>query len=289
MAQRTRGRRATAEKLGLLEDSEGKRRSGRKLPSDGAIVSRLFRRLFRIVLRVAATFFIGSIALVLLYRFVDPPVTPLMLIRPIEALSDGRLMWLDKEWIDIDDVDDDLLQSVIASEDARFFKHGGIDWEAVEAARKYNEKHAGEKMRGASTITMQCARNVFLWQDRNYIRKALEAYFTYLIEFLWGKKRILEIYVNVIEWGDGIYGVDAAAQHYFNTSASKLSAQQAALLVAVLPNPRRWSPAEPTEYIRKRAATIRKRAPVSKLDAIRKEESEPESRSDSDSKKKSSK
>ncbi len=226
MAQRSRGRRATAEKLGLLDDTEaanGKRRSGKKLPSDGAIVGRLLRKIVRILFRVAVTFFIGSVALVLLYRFVDPPLTPLMMIRPIEGVGNGRFVWIKKNWIDIDDVDPDLLKSVIGSEDARFFTHSGIDWKAVESAREYNEKHKGKKMRGASTITMQCARNVFLWQDRNYIRKALEAYFTYLIEFLWGKKRILEIYINIIEWGDGLYGVDAAAEEYFGTSAAKLT------------------------------------------------------------------
>ena len=268
MAKRSSGRRATAEQLGLLDSSEGSRRSGKKLPSDRAILGRLVHKLFRILFRIAATFFIGSIALVILYRFVDPPLTPLMIIRTVEGIGEGRFVWVDKNWIAIDDMDPDLLKSVIASEDARFFKHSGVDWKAVEAAQKYNEKHQGKKMRGASTITMQCARNVFLWQDRNYIRKALEAYFTYLIEFFWGKKRILEVYLNIIEWGDGTYGADAAAQRYFGTSAADLTPKQAALMTAVLPNPRRWSPSEPTDYINKRAATIRKRAPVSKLDPL---------------------
>lgn len=269
MAQRSRGRRATAGKLGLLEEEKGSGRKGRqKLPSDGAIVGRLLRRMFGILFRIVLTFFAGSIALVVIYRFVDPPLTPLMIIRPIEGIGGGKLVGVSKEWIDIDEVDRDLLKSVIAAEDARFFEHGGIDWKAVEAARKYNEKHKGEKVRGASTITMQCARNVFLWQDRNYLRKALEAYFTYLIEFVWGKERILEVYVNAIEWGDGTYGVEAAAQRYFNTSARKLTPRQAALLVAVLPNPRKWSPAEPTGYINKRASTITSRARAVKLDAL---------------------
>lgn len=269
MAQRSRGRRYTAEKLGLLDTPEtpGTGRKG-KLPSDGAIFSRVVRKIFRIVFRIVLTFFIGSIALVLLYRFVDPPLTPLMMIRPLEGLGSGELVGVSKEWIDIDEVDTDLLKSVIASEDARFFEHGGIDWKAVEAAQEYNEKHKGEKVRGASTITMQCARNIFLWQDRNYIRKGLEAYFTYLIEFFWGKERILEVYINMIEWGDGIYGVEAAAQAYFGTSARTLTPQQAALLVAVLPNPRKWNPATPTGYINKRASTIRARARAATLDPI---------------------
>lgn len=280
MAQRSRGRRATAEKLGLLNEEGNEKGRRGKLPSDGAIFSRVVRRIFRIAFRIVLTFFIGSVALVLLYRFVDPPLTPLMMIRPIEGLGSGQLVGVSKEWIDIDEVDRDLLTSVIASEDARFFEHGGIDWKAVEAAQAYNEKHKGEKVRGASTITMQCARNIFLWQDRNYIRKGLEAYFTYLIEFLWGKERILEIYINMIEWGDGIYGVEGAAQAYFNTSARTLTPQQAALLVAVLPNPRRWSPAKPTGYINKRASTIRARARAVRLDPIFGKETERKKKND---------
>ncbi len=264
--KRTRGRRASAEELGLIE----KGRRGR-LPSDRTILGRIFRKTAQILLRVGATFIIGSIALVLLYRFIDPPVTPLMLIRPLEGLGEGRFVGVSKEWIAYDEIDPNLLKSVIAAEDARFFSHGGIDWDAVESAREYNRKHAGEKIRGASTITMQCARNVFLWQGRNYLRKVLEAYFTYLIEFLWGKERILEVYVNVIEWGDGIYGVDQAAQTYFNSSATELTERQAALLSAVLPNPRRWSPATPTKYIEKRAGSIVKGARIVKL-AAREEE-----------------
>ena len=152
------------------------------------------------------------------------------------------------------------LWSLIAAEDGRFFTHNGVDWKAVDQAQKRNEKSGGKKLYGASTITMQCARNVFLWQGRNYVRKALEMYFTYLIEFLWGKKRILEVYINVIEWGDGVYGVEAASEKYFGIPASQLSARQAALLASVLPNPRAWSPATPTAYINRRASMIQGRA-----------------------------
>ena len=267
----SRGRRATAEHLGLLEEGGSGKRRG-KLPSDSAILGRILRKLFRLFFRIGATFVIGSITLTLLYRFVDPPLTPLMIIRPLEGLGNGTFVGIDKEWISIDEVDPDVLKSVIAAEDARFFEHGGIDWKAVDAAREYNEKNKGKKVRGASTITMQCARNVFLWQGRNYMRKALEAWFTYLIEFLWGKERILEIYINMIEWGDGIYGVDAAAQHYFGVSAAELSPRQAALLVSVLPNPRKWSPAEPTPYIEKRVAFILKGARVVRLDPLKTED-----------------
>jgi monofunctional biosynthetic peptidoglycan transglycosylase len=126
----------------------------------------------------------------------------------------------------------------------------------VEKAREYNRRHQGKRRRGASTITMQTARNTFLCHNRNWVRKALEVYFTYLIEAVWGKKRTLEIYANVIEFGEGIYGVEAASRKYFNRSAAKLTRRQAALLAAVLPNPRRWSPARPTNYINRRASTI---------------------------------
>ena len=266
--RKLRGRRAAAERLGLLGEKGGP--GG--YPSDRKILGRIVARFFRILLRLAATFIIGSVALVLLYRFIDPPVTPLMLIRPLEGLGQGRIVGISKDWISIDEVDPVLLRSVIAAEDARFMTHGGIDWEAVEEARIYNEKHQGEKVRGASTITMQCARNVFLWQGRNYLRKGLEAWFPYLIEFLWGKERILEVYINVIEWGDGIYGVNQASLEYFGTPAGELTERQAALLASVLPNPRRWSPAEPTPWIEKRTASIIKGARIVSIDQLSSEQ-----------------
>ncbi len=219
-------------------------------------------RLMRWIIRAVVTLLLGSVALTLLYRFVDPPMTLLMVLRPIQdAVAGGTPVGVHKRWIPIDKVDPDLLRSVIASEDGRFFSHHGIDWEAVHEAQQYNERNAGKRpVRGASTISMQTARNVFLWQGRNWVRKGLEAYFTYLIEFLWGKRRILEVYVNVIEWGDGIYGVEAASQHYFGTSASKLTPRQAALLAVVLPNPREWNPLHPSSFVSSRAGTIVARA-----------------------------
>lgn len=220
----------------------------------------MIKRVFKWIFRLVAAFFIVSISLVVIYRFIDPPITPLMLIRPLEGATGGNVVGVTKEWVSIDDVSPVLLRSLIAAEDGRFFSHGGVDMKALERAQAYNERMKGKKLRGASTITMQCARNVFLWQGRNYIRKGLEIYFTYLMEFVWGKKRILEVYINVIEWGDGIYGVQAAAQKYFGISARDLNARQAALLASVLPNPRRWSPAAPTAYINKRASGIQGRA-----------------------------
>jgi monofunctional biosynthetic peptidoglycan transglycosylase len=216
-------------------------------------------------LKLAGSFLLLTVGLVILYRFIDPPLTPLMLIRPIEAVAAGQVTAIDKKWTDIDDVSPALLRSVIAAEDARFFTHNGVDWQAVEDARKYNERTKSEKIRGASTITMQCARNVFLWQGRNYIRKGLEAYFTYLMETFWSKRRILEVYVNVIEWGDGFYGVGAASEHYFGVPAAKLTARQAALLASVLPNPRRYNAGAPDGYIGRRSARIQSEAPIVSL------------------------
>ncbi len=312
MAKSSQGRRAIAGQLGLLEQKEqreegmepaartgvqrttaGRRRSGRsaagrtgKLPSDGTIIRTIMLRLLRWAVRLIAFFLLASIALVLLYRVVDPPLTPLMAMRPFEEMAGGDLVGISKQWVDIEDVSPALLRSVIGAEDARFFSHQGIDWKAVEHAQQRNEASDGKKLYGASTITMQCARNVFLWQGRNYLRKGLEVYFTYLIEFLWGKKRILEVYINVIEWGQGVYGVEAAAQNYFGVPASKLSARQAALLAAVLPNPRKWNPASPTSYINGRASTIQARAAGVSLGPIREKPQEQTKPERSSSKKK---
>lgn len=280
MGTNPRGRRAVAKQLGMLDEkqnaasgspgedasrgrrgSKPKRRMRRgKLPSDRAIAGAMFGRILRWVFRVITFFILASVALVIIYRVVDPPITPLMLIRPMEGIAGGNLVGISKKWVRIDDINPALLRSVIAAEDGRFFTHSGIDWKAVDQAQKRNERSKGKKIYGASTITMQCARNVFLWQGRNYIRKGLEVYFTYLMEFFWSKKRILEVYVNVIEWGDGVYGVEAASEKYFGIPASKLNARQAALLASVLPNPRKWSPAAPTGYINRRASMIQGRA-----------------------------
>lgn len=228
------------------------------------------RRIFNWIVRLTVGFVIASAGLTAIYRVVDPPMTPLMLIRPIEgAFSGTGTPGIDKQWVPIENIDEDILRSVIAAEDARFLSHGGIDWDAVREAQEYNERNAGKKpMRGASTISMQTARNVFLWQGRNWVRKGLEAYFTYLIEVIWGKRRVLEVYLNVIEWGDGIYGIDAAAAHYFGTTAAELTPRQAGLLAAILPNPRRWNAAKPTGYIQSRASKIQAGARVVSLSPL---------------------
>mgnify|MGYP001189076697 CR=1 FL=1 len=188
-----------------------------------------------------------SLVWVLIYRFINPPFTFLMLQRAVERKIDGKDLKIDKSWISLEDVSTNLKRAAIAGEDVNFLNHRGFDFKAMETAFEKNKK--GKKIRGGSTISQQTAKNVFLWPGRSYIRKAFEAYFTILIELLWGKERILEVYLNVIEMGDGIYGAEAAVQNYWGKSASSMSKSQAALLVAVLPNPLRWSPARPTRFV----------------------------------------
>ena len=182
-------------------------------------------------------FFLGSIALVLLLKFVPVPFTPLMLIRQVEARSEGRRLEIQHEWVAIEDISPELIAAVIAEEDARFYEHRGFDWDAIQCARRYNQR-MGRNIRGGSTISQQTAKNIFCTPSRTYVRKVFEAYFTVLIEFFWGKERILEVYLNSIEMGDGVFGAEAAAQHHYRTSASALHRGQAYDIASGLCNPR---------------------------------------------------
>lgn len=216
-------------------------------------------KIFKFIGKIILFFFISSISIVIAYKFIHPPITPIMIIRVFEGWFEGRYIGVKKKWVPYDKISKNVFRAVVSAEDAKFMNHNGFDWDAIESARKYNVIRKGKKLRGASTISMQTAKNAFLWHGRNYVRKALEAYFTLLIEFIWGKKRILEVYVNIIEFGEGIYGVQAASEHFFKKNASDLNRREAALLAAVLPNPRRWSPAAPTSYIEKRVEFIQGR------------------------------
>lgn len=210
--------------------------------------------IFKIIRLGLIFFFASSIVFTLLYMFLPPPATPLMLIRVIENIAEEKIPAVNKDWVSLDNISQNLVLAVIASEDNNFESHYGIDFKAIEKARKLNAK--GKKIRGASTITQQTAKNVFLWQARTYVRKGLELYFSGLIELFWGKKRIMEVYLNVIEMGDGIYGAEAASQFYFHKPAKNLSRSEAAAIAAVLPNPRRWRPDKPTPYIVKKKSWI---------------------------------
>ena len=206
-------------------------------------------RLRRVLLGGLAIVLLVPPAIILLYRFVPVPITPLMVIRLIEGEG------LRKQWVALNQIAPVLREAVVAAEDNRFCEHLGFDWQELEA--EIDAFLAGERARGASTITMQTAKNLFLWPDRSLLRKALEAWLTPQIELLWPKRRIIEVYLNIAELGPGIYGAEAAAQAYFDRSAHNLRPQEAALLAAILPDPRAWAPNRPTAYLRDRARTIR--------------------------------
>ncbi|MCE5304601.1 monofunctional biosynthetic peptidoglycan transglycosylase [bacterium] len=216
----------------------------------------MLKRIFKVFCKIIFCLFLFSILLTAAYTIINPPLTPLMVVRVFEYMSEGKSPKIQKDWVSYENVSKKLLRAVVSAEDARFVRHRGFDWKAIDAAKKYNERMKGRKLRGASTITMQTSKNTFLWPSRTWIRKGLEAYFTVLIEAVWGKQRILEVYVNVIEWGEGIYGVQAASQYYFNKDANQLTSREAALLAAIIPNPRRWSASRPTPYIERRASWI---------------------------------
>ena len=226
------------------------------------------RRLRAWLTRLVAGFLVVSLGVVIAYRFVDPPFTPLMVIRVVEGMAAHRRVGVTKRWVDVDRASPTLLRAVLAAEDARFFRHSGVDLDALRRALTYNARHRGRRLRGAGTITMQCARNVFLWQGRSYVRKTLEIFLAPVLELAWGKRRILEVYLNVIEWGDGLYGVEAAAERYFGVSAARLDAPQSALLAAALPDPRRSNPAAPSRYLAARAAIIGARAGRVRLEGL---------------------
>jgi len=216
---------------------------------------KILKRVWKFIWKSMLWFFILSIGLTILYRFVPIPITPLMVIRLGEQAADEKKeMRLYKDWVPMSKISKNASQAVYGAEDQKFLDHYGFDLEAMQKAWKGNKK--GKQIKGASTITQQTVKNVFLWPARSYVRKALEAYFTVLVELIWSKERIMEVYLNVIEMGEGIYGIEAAAQTYYNKPAAKLNRSQSAMIAAVLPNPRRWTPARPTPYIVRRQGWI---------------------------------
>ena len=195
-----------------------------------------------------------SILIVLFYKFVPVPLTPLMLIRYSEQKKQGEKPVIHHEWVPLEEISVNLQRAAIASEDQRFFEHKGFDLEQIRKAREENETR--RKPRGASTITQQTAKNLFLWPRSSWLRKGLETYFTFLLELFWSKERILEVYLNSIEMGKGIYGAQAVAREHFNTSARDLTKYQASLIAATLPNPQRFSSRTPSTYILRRSREI---------------------------------
>jgi monofunctional biosynthetic peptidoglycan transglycosylase len=191
-----------------------------------------------------------SLLVVSLFKWVDPPITSFMIRDKLEALRKKEKITLRREWTDLKNISPSMQIAVIAAEDQNFSDHHGFDFEAIEKAIKHNQR--SRRIRGASTISQQVAKNLFLWPGRSFMRKGLEAYFTTVIELLWSKKRILEVYLNTVELGKHTFGVEAASKLYFNTSAKRLTSGQAALLAAILPNPHRFSTRNPSPYIMSR-------------------------------------
>jgi monofunctional glycosyltransferase len=204
---------------------------------------------------IVICFFALSIYYTVCFSFIRPQRTPLMLIRSIDQLTDNKDAKTLHKWVSIEHISPNLVRAVVASEDNNFTRHYGIDFGAIKKARDFNKRSTRRK-RGASTISQQTAKNIFLWPDRSYLRKGFEVYFTILIETFWSKKRIMEVYLNMIEMGPGIYGAEAAAKQYFHKSAAKLTKGEAALIAISLPNPRKRNPARPSAYMYRRQQEI---------------------------------
>lgn len=212
------------------------------------------RKPLRYLRNLILFFFISTIATVLIYRFLPVYVTPLMVIRSTQQLFSGKKPICKHIWVPFDKLSPNLPMAIIASEDNRFASHHGFDMIEIKKAMKENETR--KRKRGASTISQQTAKNVFLWPRSSWIRKGLEVYFTFLIETFWSKERIMEVYLNSIEMGNGIYGAEAAAKYKFHTTAAKLTKGQCALIAATLPNPIRFDSAHPSPYIKRRQRQI---------------------------------
>lgn len=208
----------------------------------------MLKRLFKFLFKTLLWFLLLTVLWVIAYTFVPVPYTPLMAIRSFQAESDQ--FETKHDWVPLSEISVNLQKAVIAAEDQQFISHDGFDYKAIEKAYAANRK--GKRLRGGSTISQQTAKNVFLWPERSWLRKGLEAYFTVLIEFFWSKERILEVYLNSIEMGDGVYGAAAAANHWFGKSAANLTAYEAAAIAAILPNPRNYKAAPASTYIQQR-------------------------------------
>jgi monofunctional biosynthetic peptidoglycan transglycosylase len=214
----------------------------------------MLKKITRILFKILIWFVGISLFLVIIFKFIPVPFTPLMVSRAVENKLAGKEMICNHDWVPIENISKNLQKAVIASEDGTFLIHNGFDFTAMQKALKNNQK--GRKIKGGSTISQQTAKNVFLWQGRSYIRKGFEAYFTVLIELIWGKERIMEVYLNSIEMGDGIYGAQAASQYWYRKDASNLTTREAAGIAAILPNPRKYKATNSTVYINKRKDKI---------------------------------
>jgi monofunctional glycosyltransferase len=213
-----------------------------------------WKRGLKLMALIAMAFFIAGVSAVLFFRFVPVPFSALMIQRRVESWFSPKPYASRHDWVPLEDISLSMGVAVIAAEDQNFPEHFGFDWKAIEKAIAHNER--SRRKRGASTISQQTAKNLFLWESRSWVRKGFEVYFTVLIEWGWSKSRILEVYLNIVEFGDGVYGVEAASRTFFGKPAKKLRPSEAALLAAVLPNPHRYRAAAPSGYVRNRQAWI---------------------------------
>ncbi|KRB02710.1 monofunctional biosynthetic peptidoglycan transglycosylase [Lysobacter sp. Root690] len=226
-------------------------------PGQSAPRPRRLRRWLRWLIALPFLFVLASILQVASLRFIDPPFSAFMMIRQFEAWGSGDFGFrLAHDWRDLDEISPNLPVALVASEDQNFAEHFGFDLKAIEKARKNNER--GRKVRGGSTISQQTAKNLFLWSGRSWIRKGIEAWYTLLLETMWPKHRIIEVYANIAEFGDGVYGAQAAARTFYRKDASRLAPAEAARMAAVLPNPKRYSIARPGPYVQRRAGAIQR-------------------------------
>ncbi|MBC7389390.1 MAG: monofunctional biosynthetic peptidoglycan transglycosylase [Opitutaceae bacterium] len=210
------------------------------------------------VQRIFFTLLLTSFGLTFIYRYINPPFTPLMLIRTSEQIYKAEKIKWKYKWVDLKDMSPFVAKAALAAEDQKFYDHNGFDFDAIYTAFQTNQ--FSKKIRGGSTITQQTAKNVFLWPGRSWLRKGLEAYFTFLIEFMWPKERILEIYLNVIEMGKGVYGAEAAANTYYYKSCKNLTKAESAAIASIFPLPLKWDPVKPSPYLHKKQDWIRRQA-----------------------------
>jgi monofunctional glycosyltransferase len=238
--------------MGIKKKATPKKEPAKKAPQKKARTrwQAGLRLLGKIVL-----WFIGiSVFFVLLFKWVPVPYTPLMFFRGMEQRAKEEQVVCDHKWVPLEKISRNMQRAVIASEDANFLTHNGFDFVAIRKAMANNEK--GRRLKGGSTISQQTAKNVFLWQGRSYVRKGLEAYFTVLIELIWGKERIMEVYLNSIEMGDGVYGVESASRYWYRKSAAGLTKREAAGIAAILPNPRKFKASNSSAFIERRKSRI---------------------------------
>jgi len=214
---------------------------------------KFIKRFFNVIFKILFWLFVLSVVIVVVFKWSPVPITPLMLIRNVQQTDINKKGWK-HDWVPIEEISTNIQLAVICSEDQNFLKHHGFDIKAIEKAYENNKK--GKKLKGASTISQQTAKNVFLWPNRSWFRKGLETYFTFLIELIWTKERIMEVYLNSIEMGPGIYGVEAASQYWFKKSALRLSKYEAAAIASILPNPLRYKANPATSYIEGRKSWI---------------------------------